>query len=462
MRLDRCIARLNTVMMRTFIPTRRAGTFVAGMALFLGAFTEVSGVEPLVLRLVPTEAEATLGIPAGFEARLLAVVEDGVYALPRFSVYPSGTAGDAVEFHYRVLDYDAQRVWVPDQETEEDDSDSDGGVLFTVLFGWLFKREIIDEDGRWMFDTSATIRGELRRSGERGTLRTFTLSSYVQHESAIASREAVIEDIAQSIEGELKRLYILHGEATAAGGDRVSLDFGADVGVEYGSIYRVDSDEHTDAVSLVRVVDVADDGSIARVVRRAGTVDSTGSATEHLDSVVDLRLDLLMDLPAQEVRPGGGNETPSMGASLTVVAAPYAPLYGGGGIRLFAVDDSRGRRDAGFGVFAFGAGHLVHRPRLRIAALLGGELGFVFRPDDDGDGASVFVPALWPAVEVSILVAPHVDIVLGGGYRFSIETEDWQIPGDEAEVRDASFDGSAPSVSTAGAFAVVGMRYAFF
>ena len=449
-------------MVRTFILGKRAETPVILVALFLTAVTAVSGREPLVVRPVPTEADPALGVPAGLEARLLAAVEDGIYALPRFSVLPDGTAEDGVELHYRVLDYDAQRVWVPDPETEEDDEESEGGILFTVLFGWLFDREIAAEEGRWMFDTSVTIRGELRNPGERGTLKAFTLSSYVRDESAVASREAVVADIARSIEDELKRLYVLRGEAVAAGDRRVGLDLGADVGVERGSIYRVESDVHSDAVTLVRVIDVDRSSSTARVVRRAGTVDSTGSATEHLDGTADLRLDLLMDLPAQAVRPGSGNDTPSIGMSFTVVAAPYAPVYGGGGVRLFVVDDSRGRRDAGFGVFAFGAGHVVHRPRLRVAALLGGELSFVFRPDDDGNGASTFVPALWPAVEASVLVAPHVDIVLGGGYRFGIEAQDWQIPGDDAEMSDATFEGSEPSVSTTGAFAAVGMRYSFF
>jgi|GEM_PF-2692830 len=108
-----------------------------------------------------------------------------------------------------------------------------------------------------------------------------------------------------------------------------------------------------------------------------------------------------------------------VGGSLLFVALPYSPLHAGGGVRVFSVRD------------------------------------------DNDEPVSVLVPSLWPALETSFVVGPHVDVVAGAGYRFSPTITSWNFTGEDSSGAPV-FANGAPGVSTTGLFTTVGFRFCFF
>ncbi len=442
---------------------RRVG-FALGV-LCLGFVLPVSSLEPLRITLDAFPATEKIALPPGVEARYFALMEDSVAALPRFAIQNSISTADA-RLEYGVVDYVEERIWVPDEDQSEDD---EGGEFFQwfgrVLFGWLSGRSAkATEKGQWMYDASLVVRARLVSIEENGKHKRFTLTSEARAESSPAVRAAVLEALAPDVDGELRRLFILRGASTRLDDRSVAIDLGSELGVEPGMIFRVADPETAGALSLARVTSSKAGDSVADVVRRHGTDNSSGSARELVDNPADFRADLVFDLPAGRDRPGSGNDTSSVSASITVVLAPYSPVYGGGGIRIFSVDDSRERQDAGFGLLLFAGYQIVQRPRVRTSATIHGGVDLVFRPDDADESTSTALLTLAPGIETSVVLTPDVDAVIGGGYRFATTSDSWQVITDEEgeETRRGTFDGSAPAVSTRGPFAFIGLRYCFY
>jgi hypothetical protein len=441
---------------------------VAAYVLAFGISTSISGLEPLRIVLDPVSADGERSLPAGIEARYFALFEDAVFALARYDVQSVRETAEA-RLEFRVVDFIEERVWVPDEDGPEQSDADDGGRFLDwfarVLFGWATGNRVDqNERGQWMYDASLVVSARLIPLDPSRASKRFTLTAFAGAESMPAVRTAVLDAIAQELDSELRRLFILRGIATSGEGRSVSIDLGGDLGVERGAVFRVDSPDGDGSLNLVRAERVEAHHTVARVVRQYGTDDATGIAQELVDNPADLRADLVVDLPSDGARPGAGNDTPSLSASLLFVLAPYAPFHGGGGIRIFSVEDSRLRQNAGFGIVAFGGLHLVRRSRVRAAVLLTGGADFVFRPDDAGEPSSTVLGTLAPGAEVNVVLSPNVDAVVGAGYRLGTTSNSWWIvDGDEDEqARSGSFDGSSPAVSTRGPYATIGLRYCFF
>lgn len=390
----------------------------------------------------------------------MAVIEEEIEELPRFAIQLDGSSSPkTTRLEYRLIDFSEERVWVEDEDDEEDATEE--GVLLRFLFG-LFTDGEGGKDGHWEHDTSVTVEVRLVEPGERP--QRFVLTSTARADTVPNSRDAAVVELRDLISPELRDLYLLTENVTATDAPTVRLEMGSSVGVERGYLFAVSSEEDPRAISLLRAVEVSADSTEARVVRRWGTTETGGTAREVVRGAGDLRLDVTVDMPAGDLRPGDAGSDYNISGSLLFVAVPYAPVHGGGGVRFFSVRDETSRRDFGFGLQAFGGVHLYRAPRFRIAFLGGGNLDFVFRPDDNDDSVVVTVPSLWPAVEASVVIGPHLDVVAGAGYRFSVMASGWITSVDEegVESSDAVFADGNPRVSTTGPFTNLGLRFCFF
>jgi hypothetical protein len=373
------------------------------LAFILGAVA-LAALEPMPVRLDIRPTDPDLSVPPGFEARVSVAFEDAVASLPRYDT----TDDDALiegYLEFAIVDFWEERVWVPD-ETEPDDSDDEPTGLFGFLFGWIGGASIEEEEsGRWMWDVSVTVRGRLRPIDRPrgGTAFTETAGGLAERRSE--ARDNAVFEISSLLEPELRRMFILRGQSAVLDRRTVEIDLGDEIGVETGDLYRIRDGRGIGAVTLVRIVDTEWERSVARIVRQARTRDASGPARELVDNPADVRIQVVTDLPSQSVRPGDGNQGIGIGAALHFVLSPYSALYGGGGVRFFGVDDSRGRRNGGMCIEAFGGYHLLHAPRIRYAG----------------------VAAVAPAMEASFVVARRTDLVFGAGYRFSTETREWWV-----------------------------------
>jgi len=414
----------------------------------------VSAMEPLQVLLRPIESDVDLSAPAGVEARVLSAVESEIAKLRRFTISVADESLDSQAIiEYALIDFSEQRVWIEDTDDDrknDEAADTPGTVPVIEMILRLFFRsgsENAITGGEWVYDTSVTVEVTLFQQGSPP--ESFVLTSTSRGKSIPASRDATITQLVKLLPSNLKHLYVLNGTSVANSDSTVSIDIGGAMGLKKGTLLTIE----TGGVILVRAVAIHPESSEARIVRRWGATDANGIAKESIDNAVDMRLDLTVENTY-------GN-TWHVGGSLLFVALPYSPLHAGGGVRVFSVRDETQRNDGGFGVAAFGGLHLVHAPQFRLTLLAGSNLDVVFRRDDNNEPVSVLVPSLWPALETSFVVGPHVDVVAGAGYRFSPTITSWNFTGEDSSGAPV-FANGAPGVSTTGLFTTVGFRFCFF
>ncbi len=473
------------------------GRYFIGLFFGLIHLSVLAALEPLPVTLHMQPADEVFSVPPGFERSIDRTVENRVYALGRFDVVDAGeTAAEPSELEalreehsaegelaeaalraagqsaddpgvhvlqYGILSYSEELVWVPyedeDEQEEEESDDSLFGAILTFFFPVL-EEENEEEQGRWMTEASVTLDVRLiapRDDGRRsGGDKAFSTTAYALEESPGAAHSTLLDGIAASLDTELRRLYVLRGQSAVTGRRYGTIDFGDEVGVRSGQLFTVRSETAPGSTTLLRVVQVDPGSSDVRVVRQWGTRDASGAAREVIGPSFDVRVDGIVDISDDGML--------RVGPALTIVAAPYAPIHGGGGMRFFGVEDSADRVDFGFTFSAFVGAHLIALPRFRLTAVGTGELGIVTRPDDNNDSASALVPAIAPELQASIVITPHLDLLLGGGYRFAASTTDWTVTPDveDAEPVSAEFGGDPPSVTTTGPFAYAGMRFVVF
>lgn len=432
--------------------------------LFLTVGFSIGALEPLPVSLRPVASDPELRIPAGLENRVISAVEQSVLNLPRFRITDEPGASTLT---FRIIDFSEDRVWVEDEEGEDDSEEEESSILINFLIAVLFNSDAYEiedpEGGYWVYDSSVTVELELLQAKSRA--KKSALTSTARNDSVVTSRNDVIDQFSGDVETELRRLYVLTGTARYRSNDQAVIDFGETVGVERGQLFIVE-----DSSSLLRADSIRSEESDTTVVRdwsKEGerNIRTSSTVQELIGGTADLRLILLLDSPslADSILPGSQDNPVMIGGALEIVARPYSHLFGGGGVRFFGVPDESGRNDFGFGVTAFGGFYPVFTPAFRVAFSVNAGLDIISRPDDTDEIVNIIIPSGWPALEANFVISRSIDLVAGIGYRIAPTRSEWLWTSDEdGGSSEAYFVGGPPSITTAGPFAIAGLRFCFF
>lgn len=425
--------------------------------LLLGLFRfivpgAVFAVEPLPIT-VEVQAAPGATVARAVVTNVRAALNAALTDLPR---YRTVSEPHAHRLSVEVLSFAEERVWIPRETDSDDDDDDDEGrsdgllvrLIETILFSSRKSAEA-DGDGEWQYSAQLLVSVQLTPP-DAGQTRAALVSVSAQESAPGIARSAIFNRLPAALESELRGLYRLRATARSVDTRLVEIAVGETLGVTDGMLFAIRSG--ADGGQLARITSPTQDRSLARVVRRWGRPAPDGVAEELLSNGTDLRIYFFSDT---------ARKLPGLVAD--VVFRPYAAFHFGIGAHAFGTEDSYGRVDFGFGAAAFVGTHLVHAPRVRLTATVGGGAGIVFRPDDEDQPASAVVPSAYGSLESSVVLQKHTDLVVGVGYRMTPTVSTWWVPAEKegAESRRASFEAEAPRVENAGPYLFAGLRFTF-
>lgn len=446
------------------------GTIVASPAGAQKSPATTSSLLPIAVVAVPVEDFTDYDSESVLE-EIIALTEEAAVSLGRFEIIRIDESGltrpDARRLEVRLLSYSQERIWVEDEEDDyedddEDDEDSDFffRFLFRIFFGGNDDYDPdSDDDGHWEWETNLRVALRLTLEKSGAVERTARLESFASDRSRGGSRGSAISGIEDTLEDELRRMYLLRSPIDPIDEELADLRIGSEIGVERGMLFSIGQGSGT---ALGKVESVATGESRLRTVRRWAPDDGSKAATELVSDAVDIWISGgLIGWNKPDEFQSINRQQPYGVFGVTV--APYSPVFGAFSFRFGVVEDSRRQQDFLLGMDFAGGAYLHRGPTARVAALAGLGGGVAFREDDAGDEATTLVGSLWPAIETNVLLTRHIDLTTRIGYRFGNTSNDWEVtPGEEEETVPATWDGKPPAVTTTGAFLTVGIKFSLF
>ncbi|MEJ2052446.1 MAG: hypothetical protein P8X42_00885 [Calditrichaceae bacterium] len=144
----------------------------------------------------------------------------------------------------------------------------------------------------------------------------------------------------------------------------------------------------------------------------------------------------------------------------------YSPIYTidwGAVFRVQKAEDTANHHNWGIGFGLFGSYRIINVSRFALKGRLDADLDMFFRKDDNNKSVSLATGSISPNFTAEFLFSKNTDIIISAGYRFSGESDNWQVNTDDNETDiDAYWNDSAPKMDLSGPFISVGFRFLFY
>lgn len=263
---------------------------------------------------------------------------------------------------------------------------------------------------------------------------------------------------------ELRRFFSVFSTLPSQSTRKFNLMLGKNFGLQKGTVFEIFTPHKLAAdtsISLYKpsgilsLDNVYEDSSTALIQRKWGRIDSTSLA-------------ILANTqpPAFIVSYSPRSVSNYTNFSINAAFQPFSPFSWRVGGHYHQIRDSYNHLDHGFGVQVGGRFALCQTSKFTLAAQTDLFLDFFFRDDDFGYPVSAIVPGIAPSVYGSCLLAPHIDLIVGLGYRYAHKTDSWVVNSeDEAEYKneEASWISEAsPHLKYSGLFFSCGFRFLIF
>jgi hypothetical protein len=440
--------------------------------------------------------------PESIDARVTAIVAAQATALKRFEVVDrthlkalleeqalqlSGLidAAEIVELGQLAAAPEALLVTVinfgqkgvpPEEEKEEEKKDRKVarkagllGVLLKEVTDAAVDKATKDVE-RYPNNIQTVLQAEVRKidvaTGK--SLDSFTIQASHTGGNKQASLAHTLRQVELQVSRQLRELYLLTSQVLEVRGNEVLLLLGQEMGVRRGTLFEISSPPTKRviqdreillpgrSVGLVRVTELSRDANRGRVLRRWDRIEPGYQAVESTRGIVGINPLL-----------GYGSDA---AAFLLQFRLGLAPLDRFGMQAQFQVGTIRDSRDDTDFLFGFGLNlqyRLIRTSPFTLAGTVALPLDLVSRSDDRSHTvvAPVFAPRI--GTHVTLLLAPHRDLVFAVEYAFASTAGEWKYSKENDAGETDTFpavwrQAPAPEIDARGLYFSVGVRFLTF